>query len=136
VRLQISRRADLAVRALVALERAGGRVKGGRLADELATTPGFVPQVLGPLVRAGWVGSEPGPTGGYRVLVDPGRLTVLEVIETVDGPTEVGRCVVADRPCASGPVCALHRAWERARAELRGSLRGLTLAELAPGAGR
>jgi DNA-binding IscR family transcriptional regulator len=82
------------------------------------------------------VGSDPGPTGGYRVLVDPGRLTVLEVIEAVDGPTEIGRCVVADRPCASGPVCALHRAWERARGELLRSLSGLTMAELAPGGGR
>jgi Rrf2 family iron-sulfur cluster assembly transcriptional regulator len=136
VRLQISRRADLAVRALVTLAGASGRVKSNDLATELATTPGFVPQVVGPLVRAGWVGSDPGPTGGYRVLVDPARLTVLDVIEAVDGPTEVGRCVVADRPCASGPVCALHRAWERARAELVGSLRRLTVAELAPGGGR
>ncbi len=106
-------------------------MKSPALAAELGTTAGFVPQVVGPLVRAGWVGSDPGPTGGYAVLVEPGHLSVLEVIEAVDGPTDLGRCVVADRPCARGPVCALHRAWERARTELVTALGGLTLADLA-----
>ena len=65
MRLEITRRAELAIRALALLGRSPGRVKASLLAEELGTTVSFVPQVLGPLVRAGWVQSDPGPTGGY-----------------------------------------------------------------------
>jgi len=131
MRLEITQRADLAVRALIALQAAPARVKSVDLADTLGTTAGFIPQVMGPLVRAGWVRSVPGPTGGYQAQRDLGALSVLEVVETIDGPTDTGRCVVAERSCDAGEPCALHLAWGRARAELRSSLGGLQLAEVA-----
>ena len=61
VRLEITRRAELAIRALVLLTRSPERVKASVLAESLGTTVGFVPQVLGPLVRAGWCSPTPGP---------------------------------------------------------------------------
>ena len=122
MRLEITRRAELAIRALALLGAADGRMKAAALADGLGTTVGFVPQVLGPLVKAGWVVSDPGPTGGYRATVDPVDVNVLQVIEAVDGSTDGGRCVVADRPCQAGHPCVLHDAWGRARAELVGVL--------------
>ncbi|HEY7938675.1 MAG TPA: Rrf2 family transcriptional regulator [Acidimicrobiales bacterium] len=132
MRLEITRRADLAVRALTVLADADGRVKGPDLAAALDTTPGFVPQVLGPLVAAGWVRSDPGPTGGYRLTARLQDITVLEVVEAVEGPTDLGRCVVADRPCGSAGPCALHVAWARARGELMTSLGGLAMADVKP----
>lgn len=130
MRLEITRRADLAVRAMTVLGAADGRVKAGDLAAQLHTTAGFVPQVLGPLVRAGWVRSEPGPAGGYRSMVPLDALSVLEVIEAVDGPTDSGRCVVSDRPCDDDHPCALHAAWTRARTELIRTLAGTSVAAL------
>lgn len=131
VRLEITQRADLAVRALTVLDCS--RLKSADLAEKLGTTPGFIPQVMGPLVRAGWVRSAPGPTGGYELLVTLGALTVLEVIEQIDGPTDTGRCVVTKRSCNVDEPCALHVAWARARSELRSSLASLTLDDLARG---
>jgi Rrf2 family iron-sulfur cluster assembly transcriptional regulator len=122
VRLEITRRAELAIRALALLGRSAERVKASVLAEELGTTVSFVPQVLGPLVRAGWVRSDPGPTGGYRCRVPLGEVNVLQVIEAVDGATDVGRCVVADRPCQAADPCVLHMAWAVARNELVGVL--------------
>ena len=69
MRLEITRRAELAIRALALLGQSSVRVKASVLAEGLGTTVSFVPQVLGPLVRAGWVQSDPGPTGGYRCRV-------------------------------------------------------------------
>ena len=71
VRLEITRRAELAIRALALLGHSAKRVKSSVLASELRTTVSFVPQVLGPLVRAGWVQSDPGPTGGYPLPSSP-----------------------------------------------------------------
>jgi DNA-binding IscR family transcriptional regulator len=42
------------------------RVKAQTLAEVLETTIGMVPQIVGPLVKAGWVRSNPGPLGGYE----------------------------------------------------------------------
>lgn len=122
MRLEITRRADLAIRALALLGQSPGRVKASVLGEALGTTASFVPQVLGPLVRAGWVRSDPGPTGGYRCRVALSEVNVLQVIEAVDGATDIGRCVVADRPCQAADPCVLHVAWALARNELVGVL--------------
>ena len=131
MRLEITRRADLAVRAMAILAD-GHQLKATDLAHGLGATPAFVPQVIGPLVKAGWVRSEPGPTGGYVLVVRPEQLSVLDVVEAVDGPTDTGRCVVADTACGRERVCALHGAWSRARDELLASLGAMSVAEVTP----
>lgn len=132
MRLEITRRAELAIRALALLGQSSARVKASVLADELRSTVAFVPQVLGPLVRAGWVVSDPGPTGGYRCQVPLSEVNVLQVIEAVDGATDVGRCVVADRPCQADAPCVLHDAWARARSELLGVLQDTPMSGVEP----
>lgn len=134
MRLEITRRADLAVRAMVVLGEAKGLVKATALAEALDATPGFVPQVIGPLVKAGWVRSEPGPTGGYASCADLADVSVLAVIEALDGPTDDGRCVVADRACDAAMPCSLHAAWTKARHELVGVLGATSLSEVAQAA--
>lgn len=111
----------------------GHQLKAADLSERLDTTPGFIPQVIGPLVKAGWVRSDPGPSGGYVLTGSPGAITVLDVIEAVDGPTDTGTCVVADLPCGHDAPCALHAAWTHAREELTASLRAETVADLAAG---
>lgn len=133
MRLEITRRAELAIRALTHLAATGDRLKALALADVLGTTVGFVPQIVGPLVKAGWVRSDPGPTGGYSSRVTPGDVSVLAVIEAIDGLTDTGRCVVADRACGATEPCPLHHAWGRARDELVRILGETSLEASAPG---
>ena len=131
MRLEITRKADLAVRALQVLEGADARMKAGALAEALVSTAGFVPQVLGPLVKRGWVRSDPGPTGGYSLVAGLDDISVLDVVELIDGPTDMGKCVVAGRGCGIEDPCAMHTAWSRARTELMASLASTSLADLA-----
>lgn len=132
VRLEVTRRADLALQALAEIGRTPGRIKGRRLAELCGTTPSFLTQAVAPLVKAGWVRSDPGPTGGYRLDVDLRQVSVLQVIEAVEGTTDTGRCVVADRPCDPAQPCGLHVAWQRARAELEHTLATTSLDQLTP----
>ena len=128
MRLEVRRQSDLAVRALRALAEID-RLKSGQLAELIDTTPGFVSQVLTPLVRAGWVRSDPGPTGGYSLVVDLTDVSILEVIEAVEGATETGLCVLADRPCEETGSCALHVPWQRARDGLLRELAEVSVAD-------
>lgn len=138
MRLEVTRKSDLAVRALRALEglEPGTRLKGVDLADVVESTPGFVAQVMTPLVRAGWVGSEPGPTGGYSLRAELATISVLAVIEAIEGPTETGMCVLSDRSCDTPGPCALHAAWQRARDELLRELDATSVVDLDPAGAR
>lgn len=130
MRLAITRRADLATSALLELARLGRRVKAGELAKAIGTTPGFLSQAMTPLAAKGWVRSEPGPTGGYSIAVDLDDVSVLDVIEAIEGPSESGRCVLEDRPCSEENPCVLHQPWQRARRLLLSELAASPLSAL------
>ena len=104
-------------------------MKGPELAEVVGSTSGFVSQVMVPLVRLGWVRSDPGPTGGYALAVDLETVSVLAVIEAIEGPTDSGRCVLADRPCEEGGPCALHVPWTLARSQLLAKLDAVSVAQ-------
>ena len=122
MRLEVTRKSDLAVRVLRALDDGGRRMKAGELADRVASSAGFISQIAKLLVDAGWLRSDPGPSGGYVLAVDLAELSVLAVIEAVEGPTETGQCVLVNRACDDAGKCTLHDAWVAARAELLGEL--------------
>lgn len=112
------------------LARRGCRTKSSELADAIGTTPGFLSQAMTPLAARGWVRSDPGPTGGYSLVADLGEVSVLDVIEAIEGPSETGRCVLEDRPCSDDRPCLLHQPWQRARRQLLDELAASPLAAL------
>lgn len=127
VRLELSTRTDIALRALRHLEAADARCSNGDVAEAIGTTPQFLPHVIAPLVRAGWVRSTRGPGGGYRLLADLGAVSLRQLVEAIEGPIDDGRCVLADAPCPRDEQCALHIPWQRARAALLTELDGTPL---------
>lgn len=121
MRLHVTRKSELALRAIRELATREGATKGAALAASIDTTPAFLAQTLASLVRADHLRSEPGPNGGYRLLATGRRLSVRDVIELIEGPTRVDRCVLRESPCAAtgqGSPCALHDAWSVARTSL------------------
>lgn len=127
MRLELSKRSDLAIRALRILHARGARVKRTELADLLSTTPDYLARVMTPLVAMGWVVSQTGPTGGYRIGPDAVSATVYDLIEAVEGVPVEGVCVLRDGSCNPLQPCALHEAWSRARKALLDELRGSTI---------
>lgn len=136
MRLEVTRRSDLAIRALLALSEGRDRTKAAELADEVGTSKGFLTQVMNPLVQQGWVHSDPGPTGGYAADFEPAEVSVLAVIEAIEGPVDTGLCVLEDRACGAAGTCALHRPWARARGNLIEELGSQSLASLQGSVGR
>lgn len=139
MRLTVTRKSDLALRAMRTLATSRASLQGEDLAATIGTSRGFLVQVMTPLVRAKWVVSSPGPLGGYRLR--PGvTASVLAVIEAVEGPTDMANCVLdADAACTStGPgernPCALHDPWIRARRAMREELAQSPAVSAKPGA--
>lgn len=113
---KLQRRTDLALSALQNLGAAPeGRLTGTDLAEAVGTTASFLPQVMSPLVRAGWVSSERGPGGGYALTEESMHASLLDVIETTEGTSFAGHCVMRDAPCPGDHACAVHAVASKAR---------------------
>jgi Rrf2 family transcriptional regulator, cysteine metabolism repressor len=89
--ISITSKSPYAVLALVELGRSdsGAPVPIGELARRREVPVQFLEQLFAALRRAGILSSQRGVKGGYRFARDPATVTVLEVVELLDGP--VGR---------------------------------------------
>lgn len=121
MRLELTTRTDLALRALRHLLGSGRREGRVDLADALRTTPDFLARVMAPLVSQGWVDSRPGRSGGYMLRSDADQVSVLDVVRVVEG-VPMDDCVLRSGPCEPDEKCALHDAWTRARNALLAEL--------------
>lgn len=114
MRLELSVRTDLALRALQQLATRDRRITRADLAETLDATPGSLAQVMGPLVTERWVESRRGRNGGYRLTRAGRSVSVLDVVTVEEGIPET-RCVLRPGPCSPDGTCALHDPWMRAR---------------------
>jgi Rrf2 family protein len=112
----LQRKTDLALRALRELEGEESPLQSTQLAGLIGSTPNFLPQVMSSLVRSGWVVSSRGPTGGYLLVTSLAGLSVLQVIEAVEGPTITDTCVL--RGGTFGLGCVNETNWVTRRHEL------------------
>src|SRR6266508_4928271 len=128
--LQLSRRADYAVRAALFLAEGWGDGTYRKLREIFAAMSiprSFSPQVLGDLVRAGLVEARAGREGGYRLARSPSRVSLLEVVEASEGTLLPQRCTLRGIACDPDNPCPVHPAWFEAAQALRSSLAGATL---------
>src|ERR671926_939149 len=86
--LSITTKSPYAVRALAELARTGGAgpVPIGDLAKRRGIPVQFLEQLFAVLRRAGILRSQRGVKGGYAFARPPAEITVLEVVELLDGP--------------------------------------------------
>lgn len=133
MRLELGRRADYAIRAAVDLASHHGdgeRRKARAISYEMSIPASYVPQILAELVRSGLAVSTAGRNGGYALAREPGRITLLEVVRSVEGDVVSTPCVLRGGPCRWDDMCAVHVPWAQARYALWASLEGTSLADL------
>lgn len=132
MKLVPTRRTDYAIRALVYLAAAPERRrKAAEIASGMDIPKGFLHQVLQELQRAELVESMPGPTGGYALARSPEAISLLEVVETLEGPLDDGGCALRGGPCHWDAVCALHWVWASAREAFAEQMARATIARVA-----
>jgi len=132
MKLTPTNRTDYGIRALIHLaNHQGSHVKAAAIGADMGIPIGFLQQVLQELQRARLVSSRSGPAGGYRLARAPEDITILEIVETLEGPIETSECALRGGPCRWDDVCAMHSVWSSARAALADSLRAATLARVA-----
>ncbi|MCY2932067.1 MAG: Rrf2 family transcriptional regulator [Planctomycetota bacterium] len=134
--MEISLTTDYAVRAVLHLAASPGRVTAGQIARDQNIPRSYVPKVLQALARAGIVAGSSGRGGGVRLCRDPDGLSVLEIVQAMEGPVALNRCLVRPGECPRDMTCPVHRMWARAQEDLLKTLGDTTVADLLRPGGR
>ena len=111
--MQITRQADYAVRAVLYLAEQGenGRAPTSRIAQEMRIPPSFLAKIVSQLSVAGVVQTSRGARGGVSLAREPKGISLLEVIEAIDGPITLNECVPDRSACVFGDDCPVHDIW-------------------------
>jgi Rrf2 family protein len=128
-------KADYAVRAAIELAAAGdgAPVKAEQIADAQGIPLNFLENILAELRRAGIVQSRRGASGGFLLAQAPEQVSVADVIRAVEGPLANVRGLSPEGLEYPGPAKPLRDVWVALRANVRGVLEEVTLADLARG---
>jgi Rrf2 family protein len=132
--MQISARADYALRALLTLAASdGGLVKGETLASAQDLPLRFLENILTDLRRSGLVSSRRGAEGGYQLARPADEIDVATVIRATDGPLAGVRGRRPEEVTYDGAAKNLQDVWIAVRVSLRSVLESVTLADIASG---
>jgi Rrf2 family protein len=131
MRLELTKRADYAIRTVLALARTDDeRLSVRRIAAEQEIPERFLPQVMGDLVRAGLVEGTIGRNGGYRLTRPAADVSLLNIVEAVEGDSRRRTCVLRGGPCARSGVCDVHDAFAAAQEALLAELADARVGDL------
>jgi len=92
--------------------------------------PSFAAKILRSLVRAGLLQSTRGARGGFRLARPASEISVLDIIESTEGPLALARCVEAPCSCEMAEECPVQPVWVGVQAKLAEVLRGEILEDL------
>jgi Rrf2 family protein len=126
--MQITRQADYAVRAVFYLAQLGPerRAATSQIAQEQQIPPSFLAKIVSQLSVAGLLQTSRGARGGVSLARDPQDISLLEVVEAIDGPILLNECVGNNGVCTFGDSCMMRPIWCDAQAELVGRLKNTT----------
>ena len=132
--MRVSAKVDYALRAIIEIAvSGGGPVKGERVAQAQEIPLRFLENILGDLRHAGIVRSQRGVEGGYWLARPANEISVADVIRAVEGPIANVRGVGPERVEYAGSAARLQDVWIAVRANLRGVLEHVSIADLASG---
>jgi Rrf2 family protein len=129
--MQITRETDYAIRCVLHLAGDTGRtVMVEEISGERDIPRSFLAKILQKLKRAKIVKSYRGVKGGYRLTRDPSGISLLDVIEAVQGKIALNECALDAKVCGFSDLCTVHPVWKTIRADVEESLRRHDIAAL------
>ena len=130
--MKITAKSRYALRVLLDIAVSGG--EGPRSIKEIATSQGisekFISRIAVPLRRAGLVATERGAKGGLRLARFPAKITLLDIVQAMDGPLALVHCLGRPGICKRQGRCAAEMAWGGVNDDLAAALRRKTLASV------
>ena len=131
--MQITRQADYALRAMLYLARndkLDKKASTSQIAKDQEIPASFLAKIISQLSIAGLINTTRGASGGVILARDKKDITLLDVVEAIDGPINLNECTQNPNICTFGETCPLHSVWCEAQVELVNKLRSTTFEKL------
>ena len=130
--LRLNRMTDYAILVLGALaHRHGETLASGRLAEVTDLAQPTVAKVLKMLLAAELVETQRGVRGGYRLMKISAQISLVDIVEAMEGPIAVTDCIDGARePCMASNCCCMRKHWKHINLAIRKALMDVTLQDL------
>lgn len=133
MRLQIT--TDYAIRIIIYLSKNGPElVTAKRISQDLGITYNYFNKVATRIRQAGFIETIQGPNGGYHLVKNPADITLYDIVETMEGPIIVNRCLEKDGFCSRRngrpSDCTVHPILCILQEEIVDKLKSVTFAQL------
>jgi Rrf2 family protein len=127
--MKLSTRSRYGLRALVAVARAKDPwITGEHLAADEEISKKYLDEILRTLRQSGFLESHRGRQGGYSLARRADAINLLEIIDALEGSTDLVHCVDDADSCERSPECPTRRVWVTATERMRDVFRDMTLA--------
>ncbi|MGV8026099.1 MAG: RrF2 family transcriptional regulator [Anaerolineaceae bacterium] len=126
--MQITRQADYAVRTIIYLSRLEMDEKAPTsiIAEKQQIPSSFLAKIISQLSVAGLIHTSRGAHGGVSLAKNPNEISVLDVVEAIDGPVMLNECTQNPGICIFTKDCPMHVIWCDTRKELVNKLEMIT----------
>ena len=134
--MRITQESDYALKIVTALAGHNEVVDAKSLAEETSVTLRFTLKILHKLVGGGFVNSFKGAKGGYMLALDPDKITLRNIIELIDGPIFIARCLEQGESCAlnhNKADCIYHHIFDSISLEVASKLDKITIGNVLSG---
>lgn len=129
--LRVTKLTDYATVVLTVLAARPGEVlSAAELAEQAGLEAPTVAKLLKPLAQAGLVAAFRGSNGGYRLARDAAAISLVEIVEAMEGPLGMTECSVHAGACGIEQSCGVRANWRRINDVVADALRGVTLAQM------
>lgn len=130
--MKLSTKCRYGARAILEIAKrvGGGPVTRRTISEQQAISGSYLDNILTDLRHAELVKAVRGKHGGYLLSRDPAEITLLEVVEALQGPIAPVDCLVDPGLCARSADCITRRAWAQLQLAERRALGAINLAEM------
>ncbi len=131
--MRITLESDYALRILTALATCESVTDAKTLSESTSVTPRFTLKILHKLVQGDFVSSFKGANGGYMIKRKPEEISLKSVIELIDGPIVIARCVEHGEECSLNhdkASCIYHHIFDTISLDVAKKLSSITIADV------
>lgn len=127
--LRLSKLADYGTQVMTYMARDRTVHSASEIALDLGISAPTVSKILKMLVRKGLVVSMLGAKGGYMLSRDPGEISIVQIIDAMDGPISITECSSAST-CSLESTCSTRSNWQGINNIILNALEKVNLAEM------
>lgn len=131
--MRITSESDYALRIITAMSKRSEVTDAKTLADDTNVTLRFTLKILNKLVGGGIAESFKGARGGYKLKLSPDKISLKMVIELIDGPIAIVRCLESEECCSLNQdktACEFHHIFDYISLDLASKLGKITISDV------